>query len=114
MSEEEYDELLSKEDTFRLTLRHCIQVSIKNLSLLIGDRVYDESDEEVLNLQHFGVLPYPDFNLTSLTFFRFIKPKFSTKPIASSFSILVDENKRSFLYNNVNQIKPLVLTPTVT
>ncbi|MFW9782945.1 MAG: ADP-ribosylation factor-like protein [Candidatus Heimdallarchaeota archaeon] len=102
------DEKNSIEETFNLTLRDYTQISIKNLSLLIGDgTILDNVDVE--KYQYFGIIPFPDFNLTSLTFFHFVNVRFSEKPLATAFSLLVDENKRSFLYNNINRLKNIVL-----
>ena len=91
-----------------LTLRDYTQISIKNLTLLIGDgSILKNVDVE--NFQYFGIIPYPDFNSTSLTYFHFIKKDEEVLPIASAFSILIDENKRSFLYNNMERLKSLIL-----
>ncbi|MFX1256814.1 MAG: ADP-ribosylation factor-like protein [Promethearchaeota archaeon] len=102
-------EELKKQNIFKLTLRDYILISVKNLSLLIGDRDFPNFQDNLQDLPYIGILPYPDFNLTSLTFYHMIKPNFSNKPVASAFSILVDENRRSFLYNNINKFKPLII-----
>lgn len=108
IDDDELKELKKKgEKTSRLTLRDYIQISIKNLSLLLGDKALTD-EEYITTRDHFGILPYPDFNLTSLTYFRFIKTEVHERVTPSAFSILVDENRRSFLYSNVNRIKPLV------
>ncbi|MFX0018326.1 MAG: ADP-ribosylation factor-like protein [Promethearchaeota archaeon] len=91
-----------------LNLRDYTQISIKNLSLLIGDSsIFNRVD--VKKFQYFGIIPFPDFNLTSLTFFHFVDVKFSQEPLATAFSLFVDENKRSFLYNNINRLKNIIL-----
>ncbi|MFX1558270.1 MAG: ADP-ribosylation factor-like protein, partial [Promethearchaeota archaeon] len=95
-------------DILELTQRDYTQISIKNLSLLIGDgSILKNVDVE--NFQYFGIIPYPDFNSTSLTYFHFIKKDEEDLPLASAFSILIDENKRSFLYNNMERLKGLIL-----
>lgn len=96
------------EEILSLTLRDYTQMAIKNLSLLIGDgTILDKGGVE--KYQYFGIIPFPDFNLTSLTFFHFINVKFAEKPLATAFSLLVDENKRNFLYNNINRLKNITL-----
>ncbi len=91
-----------------LSLRDVTQISIKNLSLFISDKIVsDESDFK--KLEYFAILPYPDFKVTSLTYFHFIEISSTDVPIATAFSILVDEYSRSFLYNNINRIKPIVI-----
>ncbi|MFX0178753.1 MAG: ADP-ribosylation factor-like protein [Candidatus Hodarchaeota archaeon] len=98
----------TREVFLNLDLRDYTQISIKNLSLLIGDSsIFNRVD--VKKFQYFGIIPFPDFNLTSLTFFHFIDVKFSQEPLATSFSLFVDENKRSFLYNNINRLKNITL-----
>lgn len=92
---------------FGLTHRDYTQISIKNLSLLLDDQAILKEKPE--NLNYFAILPYPDFKLTSLCFFHFINVKTSRTPIATSFAIMVDENKRSFLYNNIESLKSLTI-----
>ncbi len=100
---------IKKEDqkALVLSLRDVTQISIKNLSLFISDREFSQ-EEELQNLRYFAVLPYPDFKATSLTYFHYIENKSFDQPVATAFSILVDEYSRSFLYNNINRIKPIV------
>ena len=111
VSEKELKEMKEKNinnKTLTLSLRDVTQVSIKNLSLFISDRIISE-EKELMNIHYFAILPYPDFNVTSLTYFHFINKPSSNHPIATAFSILVKEKSRSFLYNNINRIKPLVI-----
>ncbi|MFW9818178.1 MAG: ADP-ribosylation factor-like protein [Candidatus Thorarchaeota archaeon] len=89
-----------------LSYRDITQISIKNLSLFISDNFINEK-KELQKIQYFAILPYPDFKTTSLTYFHFIRID-DKNPIPTAFSILVEENKRSFLYNNINRIKPIV------
>jgi len=87
-----------------------MQISIKTLSLLLGDGMLFNKDYALLKrYQYFGVIPFPDFHLTALTFFHFVEVKFDEAPLASAFCILVDENQRGFLYNNINRLKNIVL-----
>ncbi len=95
-------------DIVYLTTRDATQISIKNLSLLIGDGSILEK-KDVSNYQYFGIIPFPDYKLTSLTYFHFSDQKFNENPLPSAFSILIDETKRSFLYNNIERIKILIL-----
>ncbi|MFX0005676.1 MAG: ADP-ribosylation factor-like protein [Promethearchaeota archaeon] len=95
------------QDHLILSYRDITQISIKNLSLFISDKfIQEETDLE--KIQYFAILPYPDFNTTSLTYFHFIRIDTKKPPVPTAFSILVEENKRSFLYNNINRIKPVV------
>ena len=105
-----YPKAISEEEAktqhvFGLSNRDYIQISIKNLSLLLDDQALLKEEPE--NLSYFAILPYPDFKLTSLCFFHFINVKTSKAPIATAFAIMVNENKRSFLYNNIDSLKSL-------
>jgi GTPase SAR1 family protein len=97
----------NKEDLI-LSYRDITQISIKNLSLFISDKIITE-EKDLQKIQYFAILPYPDFKTTSLTYFHFVRINSEKKAVPTAFSILVDENRRSFLYNNINRIKPLVL-----
>lgn len=91
-----------------LTVRDYTQIAIKNLSLLIGDgSIFEKSD--LGDFKYFGIIPFPDFDATSLTFYHFISTTFNDLPLATAFCILVDENKRSFFYNNINRLKEIIL-----
>ena len=97
------------QNKIKLTFRDYMQISIKNLSLFISNIDYSAYKKNFQDLSHFGIVPFPDVKLTSLTFFHYIKIRKSEKPTAATFSVLVDENKRSFLYNNIDRFKPLIL-----
>jgi len=93
-----------------ISLRDYMQIAIKNISLLIGDgAVYNKEIEVLKKYQYFGIIPFPDIQITSLTFFHFIDTEFTEIPTASAFCILVDEKKRSFLYNNINRLKNIII-----
>ncbi len=105
---EDVKEERKKQNLLTLTTRDVTQISIKNLSLFISDRAFTP-DLNIQDLMYFAILPYPDFNVTSLTYFHYINTNSSSSQIPTAFSILVDENSRSFLYNNINRIKPIVI-----
>jgi len=110
------DELANKQkedkskNILNITLRDYMQIAIKNISLLIGDgAVYNKEIEVLKGYQYFGIIPFPDIRITSLTFFHFIDTEFTEIPTASAFCILVDEKKRSFLYDNINRLKNIII-----
>ena len=110
ITEKELQELSNNsknQDNLILTYRDITQISIKNLSLFISDKIVLE-DNNLNKIQYFAILPYPDFKSTSLTYFHFIRTDPKNNPIPTSFSILAEEKSRSFLYNNINRIKPVV------
>ncbi|MFW9829509.1 MAG: ADP-ribosylation factor-like protein [Candidatus Thorarchaeota archaeon] len=110
VSDKEYQKLAIKSKDQKeliLSYRDITQISIKNLSLFISDRIIQE-EKDLKKIQYYAILPYPDFNTTSLTYFHFIPKDSKKNAIASAFSILVQENSRNFLYNNINRIKTII------
>jgi GTPase SAR1 family protein len=98
-----------EENKLGITIRDYTQIAIKNISLLLGDgNIFNQESKELESYQHFGIMPFPDFHLTSLSYFHFSDVKFSEIPLASAFCILIDEKKRSFLYNNINRLKNII------
>ena len=98
-----------KKNRIRLTYRDYVQISIKNLGLLVADKKLSEQKKKELN--YFAVIPHPDFNMTSLTYFKYIYSKKQGKMIPAALAILAHEKKRSFLYNNIKRLK-IILTET--
>ena len=110
ITEKELKELTIEQrnqDDLILSYRDITQISIKNLSLFISDKIITE-EKDLRKIQYFAILPYPDFKTTSLTYFHFIRINSESAAVPTAFSILVEENRRSFLYNNINRIKPVV------
>lgn len=97
-----------EENIIYLTNRDATQIAIKNLSLLIGDGSILEK-ENLEQYQYFGIIPFPDFKLTSLTYFHFTTVNYAEKPLPSAYSILIDESQRSFLYNNIERFKEITI-----
>jgi len=95
----------SEEQLF--TLRDYTQMAIKTLSLLMEDQVAT-SDENFSKVKYFAIIPFPDFNITALTFFHFISIQGNPNPIPSAFALMVNENSRSFLYDNVTTIQTII------
>ncbi len=98
----------SQKDLLELTMRDYTQISIKNLSLLIGDGSIFENPK-IQEFKHHAIIPFPDFHSTSLTYFHFVEIEQSEKPIATAFSLLIDENRRSFLYNNMDRLQHIII-----
>ncbi|MHA1106500.1 MAG: hypothetical protein ACTSPN_12400 [Promethearchaeota archaeon] len=57
----------TQKDLLELTMRDYTHISIKNLSLLIGDGSIFENPK-IKEFRHYGVIPFPDFHSTSLTY----------------------------------------------
>ena len=98
----------TQKDLLELTMRDYTHISIKNLSLLIGDGSIFENPE-IKEFKHYGVIPFPDIHSTSLTFFHFVEIGKAEQPGATAFSLLINEDRRSFLYNNMDRLKHLIM-----
>lgn len=91
------------------TKRDYLQIAIKSVSLLIGEKIF-EKDESLLDMSFFGVLPYPDMDICAQTYFKFYAQKLNdaVEPRACTFSLLVDNNKRSYIYDNIDFLKQVI------
>lgn len=100
----------TQKDLLELTIRDYTHVAIKNLSLLIGDGSIFKNPK-IKEFKHFGVIPFPDYHSTSLTFFHFVKigQDQAEQLAATAFSLLINEDRRSFLYNNMDRLKHLMI-----
>ncbi|MHA1719297.1 MAG: ADP-ribosylation factor-like protein [Promethearchaeota archaeon] len=79
-------------------------IAMKSISLLMGEQIYQGSSF-FDSVKYFGILPFPDLELTGLTYFFLIKDENARgKAKAATISLLM-ENKRSyFLYENTKQL----------
>ena len=89
------------------TERDFLQIAVKSISLLIGEKVL-EKDPSLLNLKFYGILPFPDLKVYSYTFFRFYAVKKRNVPHACTFSLLIDKIKTNFIYDNHDLINKLI------
>ncbi|MHA1707419.1 MAG: ADP-ribosylation factor-like protein [Promethearchaeota archaeon] len=89
------------------TLRDYTQISIKNLSFLIRDAIELKNDD-TSHYDYFGIIPQPDYHCVALTYFHFIKLKNQEVRIPMTFSVLVDENQRNFIHENIEALKLLL------
>ncbi len=86
--------------------RNFMQIAVKSISLLLTD--YSFEYEKNLNLEDvhiFGVLPYPDISCIALTYFTYFFSEVRKRFIPVSLSLLVHENKRTFIYDSINRLK---------
>ncbi|MHA1110992.1 MAG: hypothetical protein ACTSRE_07805 [Promethearchaeota archaeon] len=91
------------------TERDFLQIAVKSISLLIGEKVL-EKDPSLLDMKFYGILPYPDLQVYSYTFFRFysLSGTEDTIPRACTFSLLIDKAKKNFIYDNHDFLKELI------
>jgi GTPase SAR1 family protein len=88
------------------TLQNYLQIAVKSISLLLGDYIFEKDIEESLrNTNLFGVLPYPDIGAISLTYFTYIYDPNTKRLVPTTLSILIDETKRSFIYDYTEKLQ---------
>lgn len=89
------------------TSRDYLQIAIKSVSLLIGEKIFDK-DPNLLKLAFFGVLPYPDLDVCAYTYFKFYSLIDSTEPKVCTFSLLIDNNRRYYIYENIKFLRAII------
>jgi len=84
-----------------------LQIAVKSL-LILGD--FDRSEPQIgMEETHlFGIIPYPDMSAIALTYFTYFNDNVRKRLMPASFSLLVDESKRSFLYDHAERLQMLV------
>jgi GTPase SAR1 family protein len=87
-----------------LTEHKLMQITIKNLSLLLTDEM--SCSDETPKSKYFCIIPFPDFSMTALTYYRNITVNSKDQTIA--FSLLVDEDNRNFLYVHHDKIQDII------
>jgi Ras-related GTP-binding protein A/B len=83
-------------------------IAMKSISLLMGEQVYQEG-KLFDSIKYFGILPFPDIELTGLTYFFLIHDEGARgKAKASTISLLVKDNHAAFLYENMKQLSVFI------
>jgi small GTP-binding protein len=96
-----------------LEKRSQLLISMKTISLLMGDSTYQDSSE-IDGVNYFGVIPFPDLKYTGLTYFFLIPdPEARGNAKAATITILVEENNKNFLYENMKYLR-VILDKTAT
>lgn len=81
-----------------------LTIAMKSISLLMGDQVY-QGGTEIDSIKYFGILPFPDYGLTSLTYFFLIADEDARgNAKAATCSLLIDESQASFIYENMKDL----------
>jgi GTPase SAR1 family protein len=92
---------INQKNKVSLTQQEFMKITIKNLSLVLTDEIVSSTTEE--KPQYFCIIPFPDFYLTAITYYHYIRGN------VAAFSVLVHENNRNFLYNNHRRIKEIII-----
>ncbi len=79
-------------------------IAMKSISLLMGDQAY-QGGVDIESIKYFGILPFPDYKLTSLTYFFLIADEGARgNAKAATFSLLIKESRSSFIYENMKDL----------
>ncbi|OLS12319.1 MAG: hypothetical protein RBG13Loki_4076 [Promethearchaeota archaeon CR_4] len=85
-----------------------LQISMKTISLLMGERTYQDGDkfEEV---RYYGILPFPDFGLEALSFFFLLRDETARgQAKAATITLLTREKTRDFLYEDMPFLQSVI------
>jgi GTPase SAR1 family protein len=81
-----------------------LTISMKSISLLMGDNIYQEGGS-FDSIKYFGILPFPEYNLTAMTYFFLIEDENARgKAKASTISLMVDDSHAAFIYENMKDL----------
>lgn len=83
-------------------------IAMKTISLLMGDAIYqDGTGTEGIN--YFGILPFPDLGWKGLTYFFLIADENARgNAKATTITILIDDDKKTFLYDNMKYLRVII------
>jgi len=84
-----------------------LQIAMKTISLLMGDETYQDGDD--LNINYFGILPFPDLKLSGLTYFFLIADeKARGQAKAATITVLIDDDNKIFFHENMKYLRVLI------
>ncbi len=103
-----------KDITGALDLGALLHISMKSVSLLMGEHTYQDGDAEVDSIKFFGILPFPDIKMDGLTYFFLIPDREARGSArASTVTILVSELYKNFFYDNMAELRSLIVEHAV-
>jgi small GTP-binding protein len=90
-----------------------LMIATKTISLLMGDSIYQNGDS-IEGINYFGILPFPDLKLKSLTYFFLIADETARgRAKAATITVLIDEEQKTFFYENMKYLR-VILDKTAT
>ena len=82
-------------------------IAMKTISLLMGDETYQHGDD--LEINYFGILPFPDLKLSGLTYFFLISDEHSRGgAMAATITVLIDDENKTFFHENMKYLRVIV------
>jgi len=74
----------------------------------LGDAIY-QNGSGIEGINYFGILPFPDLKLNGLTYFFLIADEQARgQAKAATITILIDENDRTFFYENMKYLRVII------
>ncbi|MFX1408263.1 MAG: ADP-ribosylation factor-like protein [Promethearchaeota archaeon] len=84
-----------------------LQIAMKTISLLMGDETYQDGED--LNINYFGILPFPDLKMSGLTYFFLIADeKARGQAKAATITVLINDDNKSFFHENMKYLRVLI------
>ena len=84
-------------------------IAMKTISLLMGDSVYQDSQGSEVDVNYFGILPFPDLRLDGLTYFFLIPDEAARgQALASTITVLINEDDKVFFYENMKYLRIII------
>ncbi|MHA2185569.1 MAG: ADP-ribosylation factor-like protein [Promethearchaeota archaeon] len=84
-------------------------IAMKTISLLMGDSVYQDSQGTDVEVNYFGILPFPDLKLNGLTYFFLIPDETARgQALASTITVLINEDDKVFFYENMKYLRVII------
>ncbi|MFX1412048.1 MAG: ADP-ribosylation factor-like protein [Promethearchaeota archaeon] len=85
-----------------------LSIAMKTISLLMGEATYQDGSG-IEGVNYFGILPFPDLKLNGLTYFFLIpEEKARGQALASTITILINEDDRVFFYENMKYLRIII------
>jgi len=85
-----------------------LQISMKTISLLMGERTYQDGDK-FDEVKYYGILPFPDFGLDALSFFFLLRDETARgQAKAATITLLTQEKNKDFLYENMPFLQTVI------
>ncbi len=92
--------------TKEFSQRNYMQVAIKSIALLLNDYSLDNKAQDQLeNIELYGVLPYPDLKIIGFTYFTYFFSPITNQYSPVSLTLFIPERYRGFIYDSLPRLK---------
>jgi small GTP-binding protein len=92
-----------------LDLQSLLHISMKSVSLLMGEHTYQDGDTDVDAIKYSGILPFPDIKMEGLTYF-FLIPDEEARGAAraSTITVLVSETNKGLIWERWTELRTII------